>query len=333
MRHAADALYQSIRGLLSALVALALAACGQGPAETESPPATADDTASESVVVYAAYEDKTYLPALFNEFTHETGIVVVVRNGEVPGIVDDVIDSRVEPVADVLITPSAFGMWRVSEEGELRPNYSELVASNVPEWLRDPDKYWLALGYRQAEIVYDAAQVDPTGITAYEDLSAESFRRKLCLSTSALAVNRSVIAMLSLKLGRRDAELAVRGWVANLALPPFETEAALVQAIARGECAVGIASSGTTAGTRLGVLVPEAAYVDIEAVGVTRHANNPDGAFELVDWLVGAQVQQRHAAQTALLPVSTDATASHYVLQVAAGTEEATKLAERARYR
>ena len=263
----------------------------------------------------------------------DTGIVVVVSNGEIPGIVEDVIASRTDPLADVLITPSAYDMWRVSEEGELRPNYSELVAGNVAEWARDPDKYWLALGYRQADIIYVAGEIDPTSITAYEDLAGEAFRRKLCLSTSALAVNRSVIAMLMQKLGRREAELAVRGWVANLAQPPFETEAELVQALARGECAVGIASSGTTAGTQLQVMAPEQRSVEIEAVGVTRHAHNPDEAFVLVDWLVGEAVQRRHAEQTGLMPVGNDLTAGQTAVQAAAGATEATKLAERARYR
>jgi len=323
LRHAAKAL----------LVSLALTGCTQESVAPEVQPAEAEAPAADPVVVYSAYEDKTYLPALFNEFTQETGIVVVVRNGEVPGIVDDVIASSVDPLADVLITPSAFSIWRVAEEGELRPNYSEQVVANVPAWLRDPDKYWLALGYRQAEIVYDAAQFESADLTSYEGLAAESLRRKLCLSSSSLTINRSVIAMLIGKLGRRDAELAVRGWVANLALPPFDTEAALVQALARGECAVGIVSSGLTAGTRLQALVPEEAYVDIEAAGVTRHARNPEAAFKLVDWLVSADIQQRHAEQTAQLPLSSDAPAGHNVIQAAARGEEASKLTERARYR
>ena len=232
-----------------------------------------------------------------------------------------------------MITPSAYGTWRVAEEGELRPNYSEVVSSNVPEWLRDPDKYWLALGYRQAEIIYNTEQFDAAGIANYEDLALESVRRKLCLSTSSLAINRTVIAMLMRKLGRREAELAVRGWVANLAQPPLETEAELVQAIARGECGVGIASSGAAVGTRLQVVVPEPAYVDIEAIGVTRHAANPEAAIRLIDWLVDPDRQASHAEQTGLIAVSGDDPGRANVVLAAAGAVEANKLAERARYR
>ena len=323
------------RALSSILFAgsLALLGCTEQAEESSDAATAAVEPAAESIVVFAAYEDSGYLPTLFNEFTQETGIVVIVRNGEIPGIVDDVIRNDTDPVADVLITPSVYDAWRVAEEGELRPNYSELVSSNVPEWLRDPDKYWLALGYRQAEIIYNADQFDAAEIASYEDLAQEFDRRKLCLSSSSLAINRTVIAMLMRKLGRREAELAVRGWVANFAQPPLGTEAELVQAIARGECGVGIASSGAAAGTRLQVVVPVEAYVDIEAIGVTRHAASPDAAIRLIDWLVSPEQQKSHAEQTGLIAVAGDGPDRANVVLAAAGAVEANKLAERARYR
>lgn len=284
-----------------------------------------------AVVVYAAYEDQTYLPALFNRFTQETGTIVIVRNGEVPGIVDDVILKRTDPPADVLITPSVAGAWRVAEESEFRPNYSAAVES-VPAALKDPDKYWSALSYRTAVVVYNAEHVATADLGAYEDLAAEALRRKLCLTSSELAINRAVIAMLINKLGRREAELAVRGWVANLARPPFDSDEQLLRAITTGECAVGIVSSNAIAGSRLVVHQPPELYFDIEAVGVTRHARNPDAAAALIDWLVGDEIQASHASQTGALPV-TDAAGLVPIVTVAAGLQEAVNLAERARYR
>jgi len=306
------------------------AACSRDNPQLTAPAQPAAEQAA--VVVYAAYDDKTYLPALFSEFTQETGTVVIVRNGEVPGIVDDVIQKRGTPPADLLITPSVAGAWRVAEESELRPNYSTVV-ERVPDWLKDPDKYWVALGYKTAVIVFDPVQVDVEELGAYEDLSDESLRRKLCLSSSRLAINRSVISMLIEKLGRRDAELAVRGWVANLARPAFDSDTRLLRAIDNGECAVGIVASSSVAGTRLGVHTPTATYFDIEAIGITRHARNPEGAAALVDWLLSPEIQARHAAQTGRIPVVGADTALDPVVVIATGLPEATRLAERARYR
>jgi iron(III) transport system substrate-binding protein len=329
-----NTLRPEIRNFALRAAALALcvfaAACSRNNPQSTAPAQPAAEQAA--VVVYAAYDDKTYLPSLFNEFTQKTGTVVIVRNGEVPGIIQDVIQKRSTPPADVLITPSVAGVWHVAEESELRPNYSAVV-EGVPNWLKDPEKYWVALGYQTAVIVFDPDQVDTDKLGAYEDLSDESLRRKLCLSSSGLAINRSVIAMLIEKLGKRDAEIVVRGWVANMARPAFDSETQLLRAIENGDCGVGIVASSSVAGTRLGVHTPSATYFDIEAIGIARHARNPDGAAALIDWLLSPPVQTRHAAQTGRLPVVGADQALDEIVLIAAGLEEAKKLAERARYR
>lgn len=324
-REARQFLCLAMAGMSMALVI----ACTPEAPVAEAPPL-------EPLVVYTAYSDKTYLPALFNEFTQDTGIIVIVRNGVVPGIVDDVIGDRVTPPADMLITPSAAGMWRVAEAGQLRPNYSAVMAENVPAWLRDPDKLWTALSYQKAVLVYDPQQIDVGDLTAYEDLAAEEFRRKLCLSSSELSLNRAVIAVLTSKLGARDTELAVRSWVANLAQPVFASEELLLRALVSGECAVGIMSSATAAGisdNNLQAHEVAQTTVDIEAVGVTRHAHNPEAAIALIDWMLQKDFQTRHAAQTTAFPVLPEAEGDHNVTTVASGQVEAAKLAERARYR
>lgn len=309
---------------------LVLSACTQEGAQQSEQSTQAVE--ADAVVVYAAYEDKSYLPALFNEFTQKTGTVVIVRNGEAPAIVDDVILKRTTPPADVLITPSVAGAWRVAEESELRPNYSSAV-ERLPAWLKDPDKYWAALGYQTAVIVFDSSQVDAAELGAYEELADASWRGSLCLTTSQRTINRAVIAMLVHKLGRREAELAVRGWVANLAREVFDTDEDMLRAISRGECAVGIAASKSVAGTRLGVHTPAATYFDIEAIGITRHARNPEAAAALVDWLLSPGIQARHAAQTGQSAASDEGIKLQNIVLVASGLEEAMKLAERARYR
>lgn len=304
----------------------------------------------EPVVVYASYEDEMYLPALFAGFTTQTGIRVSVRHADTDTIVDDVIADRGSPRADLLLTSTANGVWRAAEEGALRPVGSESAKESVPEQFRDPDNYWTAVTLQSTQIVFDTEAISTSELRRYEDLAKPAFGQKLCLTSSKLAANRSLIGMLIRVHGVRPAEIIVRGWIRNLALPPFETEAELMQAIDAGSCSLGIVSnngtrliSGDTSGRQIVMTTPEPVHVVTEAIGINRHAHEPEAARQLLEWLLSAAVQEQHADATATQPVVWNAvgTASAWAQQLgetniasfARLDEDAVKLAERAGYR
>ena len=298
-----------------------------------------EQPALESVVVYAAYSDREYLPALFEGYTKETGVAVIVRYGDTPGIVDDVIDRRVSPGADLLLVPSVAEIWRAAEEGALRPIYSAFVHDRVPTWLRDPDEFWVALSYRVAVFAYDPDVVSVAELSGFEVLADSQFRGHVCLSSSSLPINRTVIATLIDEIGIRNTELAVRGWVANLAAPAFDTQAELLRAIHSGDCAIGLVSSQAAAMAvqsiedyRFELFVPTVSYSDIDGVGIARHAQNPNGALALLEWLLSEKIQTQHASHTMAYAAISAASGRKNVALVARHSDEADKLAERARY-
>ncbi len=251
----------------------------------------------EPVVVYAAYEDSDYLPALFEAFTRETGIPVTVRAGSAAQLTDDVIANRGSPPADVLLTRTVADAWRAADEGALRPITAANMA-DVAGFLRDPDGLWTAARMSLIMIaVGEGAALEPP--MTYAALGQPLYKGSLCLASSSLPVNRALVAMLIADLGPKPAERVVRGWVRNLALPVFETEEALVEALDAGTCSYGIVSSPLIAGERI---LPEPAYVDVEGIGIARHARYPESAQKLVDWLLSADVQRRHAHDTRAHP-------------------------------
>jgi len=252
----------------------------------------------ETVVVYAAYDDKDYLPALFADFTAESRIPVTVRYGDAKQLVDEVIANRGSPPADVLLTTNVADAWRAADEGGLRPIAAANVAG-VAANLRDPDNLWTAMSMSVITIAGgpDAEQVPPT---TYSELARPIYSGSLCLSSSSLSANRALIAMLISELGLKPAERIVRGWVRNLAVPVFESEDALVEALAAGTCDYAIVSDSVVA---TGRILPDTAYVDIEGIGIARHARYPESAEKLVNWLLSADVQVRHASGTKAHPV------------------------------
>ncbi len=304
----------------------------------------------EPVVVYASYADETYLPALFAGFTRDTGIRVTVRHADTRILVDDVIAKRGSPPADLLLTPTAYGVWRAADEGALRPLGSDVALRRVPEQLRDPDGYWTAVSFRTTQIIFDVQAFSAADVGRYEDLANPEFRDKLCLTTSTLAVNRSLVANLIKIHGVRPAEIIVRGWMQNLALPPFKAELDLMRAIEAGTCSAGIVSgSGTQLlppqdeVLRIVASTPAPAHASVEAAGINRHAREPEAARELLEWMLSATAQREHAIATATHPVIQGAAgqADSWSQQLGEGNvaaaawldEDAVKLAERAGYR
>lgn len=262
----------------------------------------------EPVVVYASYADENYLPSLFATFTRETGIPVTVRHRPEQQIVSEVIDKRGSPPADVLLTRSVHGVWQAADEGALLPLQSAKISELVPGWLRDPDGYWSAIGFATIDIVCNASsQVDCDAVEKYEDLGKPELRSRLCLSSPSLDVNRTLIASLIADHGVRPAEIIVRGWIANLALPPYDSELELLQAVAAGTCAVGVVSGlqfHQFGRPTVAARSPQPGYIGVEAVGIGRHARSPDAARQLVEWIVDQEAQAANYAATGLRPAN-----------------------------
>lgn len=305
---------------------LLLAACSR----EEAPPGPPRDP----VVVYASYEDKAYLPRLFEAYTEATGVRVIVRQAAAKTILADVIDNDISPPADVLITPSVLDAHRAAEQGVLRP-IDPGALGRVASRLRDPDGFWTAMSYRYAAVAYrDGVAADP-GIADPAFLADPLHHGRLCLSSSAEPTGRLLIAGLIHRFGAREAEIIVRGWIANLARPVFASEAGLREALAEGGCAIGFVADGGSGSAadpavRIHHLAP--AIVDIEGIGIARHARNPAGALRLVEWLLSDEVQEGHAASVRVMPAIGPYDDAADVGALAWSAADAALLAERARY-
>lgn len=323
-----------LRSVVSVLAAM-IVACDSKP--------VIEPARQEPVVVYASYADESYLPRLFSGFTDETGIPVTLRYGEASRIVDDVIANRGSPPADVLLTSGVVDAWRAADDGALRP-IAAGGAKGIAEFLKDPDGLWAAAGIRRSVIAYNpaVAELVPGG---FADLVNPGYRGRLCLTSSALPINRALIAMLIYDLGKRPAERMVRAWMRNTAMPSFKSEAELLAAIDAGTCGYGIVSSQAVAlqesagaEKHVAIVKPREGYFDIEAVGVARHAHYPESAQALVAWLLTPAVQKGHAKNVHLEPghsalVATASVSQNNIGLAAWHDEDAVLLAERAGYR
>lgn len=255
------------------LGAIALAACNSG--EPGRPPAP--------VVVYASAEQEQGLLEAFAAFSAETRIPVTLKVADSAANTDRVIRNEGTPAADVLITSGVSEIWRAGDEGALRPLTSSAFAA-LPSVLKDPDRMWAAIGVRYAMIGAAPGATDTT-VQDYSDLARSELRGKVCLTSSELPANRALIAMLVEDMGVKPAERMVRAWVRNLAASPYATQSQLFDALRTGSCQYAIVSVQGDA-EAFSRISPSPLYLDIDAIGIARHAGQAESAQTLVEWML-----------------------------------------------
>ncbi len=297
---------------LIALLACLLAACSQ---DTQRPPAQLTDTPSvpasvamsdealsAPVVVYSSRQEYLIKP-MFDRFTEETGIEVQYQTGEEGPLIARLQAEGERTFADVLYTVDAGFLWTAADRGLMAAIDSDILAANIPPHLRDPQGQWFGLSVRARTIVYAKDRVDPAQLSSYEDLASERWHGRLCLRTSKEVYNMSLVATMIERLGEERTQAIVEGWVANLAAPVFSSDNLVLEAIAAGQCDVGLVNSyylgrmladdpDFPVGLYWANQQDSGTHVNISGAGVTRYAHNPAGAKRLIEWLSTQEPQQ-----------------------------------------
>lgn len=261
--------------------------------------------AADEVVVYSARAEQLIKP-MFDAFTKETGIPVKFITDKEGPLMERLKAEGPNTPADVLLTVDAGNLWQAANEGLLKPVQSGVLDKNVPAHLKDPNNQWFGLSIRARTIVYNTKALKPADLSTYEDLASPKWKGKLCLRTSKKVYNQSLVAMMIAEKGEAETEKIVRGWVSNLATDVFPDDTKLMEAIAAGQCQVGIVN--TYYYGRLLEKKPDLAlalywpnqqssgvHVNVSGAGVVKHAKNEKAAVRLLEWFTSEQGQKMFA--------------------------------------
>jgi len=277
-----------------------------------SAPATA--RAAETLVVYSARNEQLIKP-VFDAYTRETGVEIKFTTGDAAVLIERLAAEGKNSPADLLVTVDAGELWNAAQRGLLQPVKSATLERNVPSHLRDPEERWFGLSMRARTIFYSPQRVDAKTLGTYQALAQPAWKGRLCLRTSKKVYNQSLVAMMIAQDGEAKTEQVVRGWVANLATDVFPNDTALLEAIAAGQCDVGIANT-----YYYGRIVKErpdfpvrlfwanqgsgGVHVNISGGGVTKHSRHVAAATRFLEWLSGPRAQAHFAAVNMEYPVN-----------------------------
>jgi len=260
---------------------------------------------ADEVVVYSARNEQLIKP-LFDAYTKETGVKIkFITDKEGPLMQRLKVEGANTP-ADLLLTVDAGNLWQAAQEGLLKPVQSKVLSGNIPGYLRDPGNRWFGLSIRARTLVYNTQKLKPSELSTYEDLANPKWKGRLCLRTSKKVYNQSLVAMMIAEHGEAKTEQIVRGWVANLATDVFPDDTKMMEAIAAGQCDVGIVNTyyfgrliEKSPKLPLALFWPNQSgngvHVNISGAGVTKYAKHEQAAIKLLEWLSSKKAQNLFA--------------------------------------
>lgn len=270
--------------------------------------------APEGIIVYSARNEQLIKP-IFDAYTKETGVPIKFVTDKEGALLQRLKAEGTNTPADLLLTVDAGNLWEAARENLLKPVNSKILSANVPAHLRDPGNQWFGLSVRARTIFYNNQKVKPADLSSYEDLGNMKWKGKLCLRTSKKVYNQSLVAMMIAEHGEAKAEQIIESWVANLATAPFPDDTKMLEAIAAGQCDVGIANTyyfgrlmEKKPGLPLAIFWPNqkgsGVHVNVSGAGITKHAKHEKEAVKLVEWLSSSKAQNLFADINLEYPVN-----------------------------
>ena len=255
----------------------------------------------DEVTVYSSRKEHLIQP-LFEQFTKQTGIEVNYLTGSGSDLIERLKLEGSNTPADMFMTVDAGDLWYAGTQDIFQSISTESIKSNIPSYLRDPNGLWTGLSVRARTIVYSTERVNPNELSTYSDLASNNWNNKLCLRTSKKIYTKSLVASIIHNQGEEKASEVINGWVNNLAAVPNAKDSHVMDAIIAGQCDVGLVN--TYYFGRLIEKNPDApiklfwanqettgVHVNVSGAGITKHASNPSGATQLLEWLSSAEAQ------------------------------------------
>lgn len=280
--------------------------------DTATDPKAAADS-DQVVTIYSSRNEQLIKP-LLDKYTEETGVKIELVTDKTGPLMARLQAEGKNTPADMLLTVDAGNLWQAAEQGLLQPVTSSVLETNVPAKYRDPKGLWTGLSLRARTILYDPKKVDIKQLSTYADLADPKWKGKLCLRTSNSVYNQSLVASMIENLGAEKTEQVIRGWVANLATDVFTDDTSLLEAIAAGQCEVGLTNS-----YYYGRILDEkpdfpvaifwanqdttGTHVNISGAGVIANSDNAEGAIKVMEWLSSDEAQGLYASSDKEFPV------------------------------
>ena len=250
--------------------------------------------------------------SVYKKFAEETGIKVRLIEAAGISLIERLKREGANSQADVILLVDAARITNAAKANLLQPINSQALQNDVPKNLRDPGNQWYALTRRVRVLVANPKVVDVNRINDYTDLADPYFKGKVCLRNRKSPYNQSLVANQLANKGEDVTRNWLNGMIRNVSQPFFPGDIAIVRAVSKRKCGVGIVNHYYVArmlagvngrrdalyAKRVNVLTPNPAHVNISAGGVAKYAKNKSEAIQLLEYLASPKGSKGIAAPT-----------------------------------
>lgn len=280
-----------------AVSALLLAGCAAGGSDQGA----GEPAGGDALVVYnAQHEELTQEWA--DAFTEETGIEVVLRNGDDSELGNQLVQEGAASKADVFLTENSPAMSLVEEAGLFAP-VDEATLALVPEQYRPASGDWTGIAARSTVLVYNPELIDESELPAsLLDLAKPEWKGRWGAAPAKADFQAIVSAVLE-----TQGEDGAREWLEGMAenATEYRNNIVTMKAVNAGEVPVGViyhyywyrdqdAAAEDSGNTKLHYFGNQdpGAFVSVSGGGVLKNAKHPDEAQQFLAFIAGEQGQK-----------------------------------------
>ncbi|MET0481829.1 MAG: iron ABC transporter substrate-binding protein [Aestuariivirgaceae bacterium] len=280
---------RSVISALSAAAALAFAM-------TSVPTSALSDNPAKSITIYNA-QHASLAKEWAAAFTKDTGIEVVLRNGNDSEMGNQIIAEGKNSPADVFLTENSPAMALVDAAGLFAPVDADTLAQ-VPDEYRPEDGRWVGIAARSTVFAYDKTKLAAGQLPkSLLDLADATWKGRWAASPSGADFQAIVSALLELK-----GEEATRAWLKAMKenVKVYRGNSTAMKAVNAGQVDGAViyhyyyyGDQGKTGENSKNVAMhyfknqDPGAFVSISGGGVLASSKNPKEAQTFLKWVTG----------------------------------------------
>jgi iron(III) transport system substrate-binding protein len=276
------------------LAVISAAGCG-----TREPP---------SVVVYTAL-DKEFSAPIFDEFTRDTGVLVMKKfdteSTKTVGLTTDIFNERDRPRCDLFWNNEILNTLRLQRAGLLRA-YKSPAAAEFPASAKSPQDLWYGFAARARVLIVNTNQLpEERRPKSIRDLADPQWYERCGMAKPLFGTTATHATCLFAAWGDDEAKEFFRGVKQNARILSGNKQVA--EAVAAGSLAFGLTDTDDAVveiekGLPVAIIYPDQAADGIgtlyipNTLALVQGSPHPEEANKLVDYLLSSDVEKALAA-------------------------------------